>query len=87
MGVIALGIGFGGPLALAGVAIHIVGHALAKALGFYAATPLLAHEPRAAGHCGRRDRADAARARRIARNLARRARRAACRRRSSSARC
>ena len=50
MGVIALGIGFGGPLALAGVAIHIVGHALAKALGFYAATPLLAHDPRAAGH-------------------------------------
>ncbi|MGZ4320201.1 MAG: proton-conducting transporter transmembrane domain-containing protein [Gaiellaceae bacterium] len=50
MGVIALGIGFGTPLALAGVAIHIVGHALAKALGFFAATPLLGHEPRAAGH-------------------------------------
>ena len=50
MGVIALGIGFGTPLALAGVAIHIVGHAIAKALGFYAATPLLGHEPRAAGH-------------------------------------
>jgi hydrogenase-4 component F len=50
MGVIALGIGFGGPLALAGVAVHIVGHALAKALGFYAATPLLGHEPHAAGH-------------------------------------
>ena len=50
MGVIALGIGFGGTLALAGVAIHVVGHALAKALGFYAATPLLAHEPRASGH-------------------------------------
>jgi hydrogenase-4 component F len=50
MGVIALGIGFGGTLALAGVAIHIVGHALAKALGFYAAGPLLAHDPRAAGH-------------------------------------
>ncbi len=50
MGVIALGIGFGGTLALAGVAIHVVGHALAKALGFYAATPLLSHEPRAAGH-------------------------------------
>jgi hydrogenase-4 component F len=50
MGVIALGIGFGGPLALAGVAVHIVGHALAKALGFYAATPLLGHAPRAAGH-------------------------------------
>ena len=50
MGVIALGIGFGGSLALAGVAVHIVGHALAKALGFYAATPLLGHEPRASGH-------------------------------------
>ena len=50
MGVIALGIGFGGTLALAGVAVHIVGHAIAKALGFYAATPLLAHDPRAAGH-------------------------------------
>ncbi len=50
MGIIALGVGFGGPLALAGVAIHVVGHALAKALGFYAATPLLAHEPRALHH-------------------------------------
>jgi hydrogenase-4 component F len=50
MGVIALGIGFGGPLALAGVANHIIGHALAKALGFYAATPLLGHDPRAGGH-------------------------------------
>ena len=48
MGVLALGIGFGTPLALAGVAIHVAGHALAKALGFYAATPLLGHEPRAA---------------------------------------
>jgi hydrogenase-4 component F len=50
MGVIALGIGFATPLALAGVAVHIVGHAIAKALGFYAATPLLGHEPRSAGH-------------------------------------
>src|SRR5205814_9924551 len=50
MGVIALGIGFGTPLALAGVAVHVVAHALAKALGFYAAVPLLGHEPRAAGH-------------------------------------
>jgi hydrogenase-4 component F len=50
MGVIALGIGFGGPLALAGVAVHIVGHAVAKALGFYAAIPLLGHDPRAVGH-------------------------------------
>ena len=30
--------------------MHIAGHAVAKALGFYAATPLLGHEPRAAGH-------------------------------------
>jgi hydrogenase-4 component F len=50
MGVIALGIGFATPLALTGVAVHIVGHAIAKALGFYAATPLLGHERRAAGH-------------------------------------
>lgn len=50
MGVIALGVGFATPLALAGVAVHIVGHAVAKALGFYAATPLLGHDPRAAGH-------------------------------------
>jgi hydrogenase-4 component F len=50
MGVITLGFGFASPLALAGVVIHIVGHAIAKALGFYAATPLLAHDPRAAGH-------------------------------------
>src|SRR4029079_13822849 len=34
----------------AGVAVHIVGHAIAKALGFYAATPPISHEPRAAGH-------------------------------------
>lgn len=50
MGVIALGIGFATPLALAGVAVHIVGHAVAKALGFYAAVPLLGHEPRSSGH-------------------------------------
>jgi hydrogenase-4 component F len=47
MGVLALGIGFATPLALAGVAVHVAGHAIAKALGFYAATPLVAHEPRA----------------------------------------
>jgi hydrogenase-4 component F len=50
MGVIALGIGFATPLALAGVAVQIVAHAVAKALAFYAATPLLGHDPRAAGH-------------------------------------
>ena len=87
MGVIALGIGFGGTLALAGVAIHIVGHALAKALGFYAAGPLLAHDPRAAGHAvgGRRtDRADGS----ARLSASRSARSPACRPpRSSSARC
>ena len=87
MGVIALGIGFGGPLALAGVAIHIVGHALAKALGFYAATPLLAHDPRAAGHAVGGHRQDAARARRHP-SASRSARSPACLpHRSSSARC
>jgi hydrogenase-4 component F len=48
MGVIALGIGFGTPLAIAGVVIHVVGHGLAKALGFYAALPLLRRDPEAA---------------------------------------
>jgi hydrogenase-4 component F len=48
MGVIALGIGFGGPLGLAGAAVHVVGHAVAKTLGFVAMTPLVAHEPQAA---------------------------------------
>ncbi|MDA0163740.1 proton-conducting transporter membrane subunit [Solirubrobacter ginsenosidimutans] len=50
MGVIALGIGFGTPLAIAGVLIHVAGHALAKALGFYAALPLLRADPEAATH-------------------------------------
>jgi len=49
MGVIALGLGFATPLAMAGVAVHIVAHAIAKTLGFAAVTPLLGHEPRAAG--------------------------------------
>jgi hydrogenase-4 component F len=53
MGVISLGIGFATPLALAGVAVHVVAHAIAKALGFYAAIPLLGHEPRAGGHAVR----------------------------------
>ena len=48
MGVIALGIGFGTPLAIAGVVIHVAGHGLAKALGFYAALPLLRVDPDAA---------------------------------------
>ena len=45
MGVLALGIGFATPLAIAGVTIHIAGHGLAKALGFYAAIPLLREDP------------------------------------------
>jgi hydrogenase-4 component F len=48
MGVIALGIGVGSPLAIAGVVLHVAGHALAKALGFYAALPLLRVQPDAA---------------------------------------
>ncbi len=44
MGVIALGLAFATPLALAGVVVHIVGHAVAKTLGFCAVTPLLAHD-------------------------------------------
>jgi hydrogenase-4 component F len=45
MGVLALGLAFATPLAMAGVVIHVAGHAIAKAVGFYAATPLLAHSP------------------------------------------
>jgi hydrogenase-4 component F len=48
MGVLALGLAFATPLAMAGVVVHVTGHALAKALGFYAATPLLSHFPSAA---------------------------------------
>jgi hydrogenase-4 component F len=48
MGVLALGIGFATPLATAGVVLQLAGHALAKALGFYAAMPLLRHQPAAA---------------------------------------
>jgi hydrogenase-4 component F len=48
MGIIALGIGFGTPLAIAGVVLHVAGHALAKALGFYAALPLVRIQPEAA---------------------------------------
>ncbi len=47
MGVLALGIGFATPLATAGVVLHVAGHALAKALGFYTAVPLLRHHPNA----------------------------------------
>ncbi len=48
MGIIGIGIGFGTPLAIAGVVLHVAGHALAKALGFYAALPLLRIDPKAA---------------------------------------
>ncbi len=47
MGVLALGIGIGTPLAIAGVVLHVAGHGVAKALGFYAAIPLLRQDPRA----------------------------------------
>ncbi len=53
MGVLALGIGFASKLALAGVVLHVLGHALAKSLGFYAATPLLELQPAAARHSPR----------------------------------
>ncbi len=49
MGVLALGIAFGTPLAIAGVVIHLAGHGLAKALGFYAAIPLLRENAANAG--------------------------------------
>jgi len=49
MGVLALGFAFANPLAMAGVVVHVAGHAIAKALGFYAATPLLTHVPAAGG--------------------------------------
>ena len=45
MGILALGIGFGTPLAIAGVVVHVAGHGLAKALGFYTAIPLLRQDP------------------------------------------
>ena len=48
MGVLALGIGFATPLAIAGVVVHVAGHGIAKALGFYAAIPLLREDPASA---------------------------------------
>jgi hydrogenase-4 component F len=50
MGIIAVGIAFTGPLALAGVVVHVAGHALAKSLGFYAAISLYEIEPNSARH-------------------------------------
>jgi hydrogenase-4 component F len=48
MGVLALGIGFGHRVAIAGVVLHVAGHALAKALGFWASLPLLVLHPQTA---------------------------------------
>lgn len=47
MGVIALAIGFQHPLATAGAVLHVVGHGVAKSLGFSAAVPLLHYQPAA----------------------------------------
>ena len=41
MGVIALGIGFGAPLAVAGALLHVLTHASAKGLAFFGAGSLL----------------------------------------------
>lgn len=48
MGVIALAIGFQHPLATAGLLLHVLGHGVAKSLGFYATVPLLRYQPAAA---------------------------------------
>jgi hydrogenase-4 component F len=53
MGVIALGVGFGGPIALVGVVVHVAGHAIAKSLGFYVALPLLGVQPSTVSHPAR----------------------------------
>jgi hydrogenase-4 component F len=45
MGILALGVGFGTPLAIAGVVVHVAGHGIAKSLGFYTAIPLLRQDP------------------------------------------
>jgi len=50
MGIIALGIGFGGPLAIAGVVLHVLGHGVGKSFGFYSSIPLLNAQPGAARH-------------------------------------
>lgn len=53
MGIITVGIAIASPLALAGVVLHFAGHALSKALGFYAAIPLYQIQPDAARHSAR----------------------------------
>jgi hydrogenase-4 component F len=45
MGVIALGIGFHNRWAVAGVLIHVAGHAIAKCLGFVLTIPLVRYQP------------------------------------------
>ncbi|WP_217914667.1 proton-conducting transporter membrane subunit [Miltoncostaea marina] len=47
MGVIALAIGIGHPLATAGALLHVAGHGVAKSLGFAVAVPLLRYQPAA----------------------------------------
>ncbi|MFT3863402.1 MAG: proton-conducting transporter membrane subunit [Solirubrobacterales bacterium] len=53
MGILALGIGIGTPLAIAGVVVHLAGHAVAKSLGFYTAIPLLRQDPGTARRAAR----------------------------------
>ncbi|HVX32549.1 MAG TPA: proton-conducting transporter membrane subunit, partial [Solirubrobacterales bacterium] len=53
MGILAVGIGIGTPLAIAGVVVHLAGHAVAKSLGFYAAIPLLRQDPAASRRAAR----------------------------------
>jgi hydrogenase-4 component F len=53
MGILAIGVGIGTPLAIAGVVVHLVGHAVAKSLGFYAAIPLLRQDPGASRRVAR----------------------------------
>ena len=48
MGVVALGLGIGTPLAIAGALVHVAGHGVAKALGFFAAGSALVIDPSAA---------------------------------------
>lgn len=48
MGVIAIGLGFANPIATSGVLLHVVGHALAKGLGFQVTMPLFRRQPTAA---------------------------------------
>ncbi|HTR74140.1 MAG TPA: proton-conducting transporter membrane subunit [Solirubrobacterales bacterium] len=53
MGILAIGIGIGTPLAIAGVVVHLAGHAIAKSLGFYTSIPLLRQDPATARRAAR----------------------------------